>query len=261
MKLACCTWALTGPEETILDQIAAIGFQWIDIRSVDFTADASRAQITAHKLQLSCVGLSFALPAGVSFDSPEPAVRTAAIASATGGLRHAAALGASTAYIIPGLENEPRALARYAETLTTVADQAADLGIKLCVEHFPRRALPTVAGTLAYLQSINHPNLYLLFDIGHAQMSQEDPVAALYAAGDRLGYVHLDDNDGQQDLHWALLDGVLTRAVLSDTLTALRELNYTGGVSLELSPQIPDPRDALQRSWLVLEEARKGKHQ
>lgn len=259
MKLACCTWALAGPEAQILEQIAAIGFQWIDIRSVDFAGETSRAQIAASKLQLSCVGLSFALPAGSSFDSPEATARATAIATATQGLHHAAALGADRAYIIPGVDEGAQALTRYADAITAVADQAAALGIKLCVEHFPGRALPTISGTLAYLRGINHPNLYLLFDIGHAQMSQEDPVAALHAAGEQLGYVHLDDNDGQGDLHWALCDGVLTRAALHDTLAALDELQYTGGVSLELSPQLPDPHAALQRSWQILSEIGEGR--
>jgi len=114
-----------------------------------------------------------------------------------------------------------------------------------------------VTSTLVYLRGINHPNLYLLFDIGHAQITKEEPVAALHAAGDRLGYVHLDDNDGQRDLHWALLDGVLTRPVLRDTLAALDELHYTGGVSLELSSQLPDPHAAIQRSWQILTEVPK----
>ena len=75
------------------------------------------------------------------------------------------------------------------------------------VEHFPGKALPTAAGTLEYLSRLNHPNLYLLLDTGHLQMSKEDPAAVIAAAGDRLGYVHLDDNDGEADLHWPLLDG------------------------------------------------------
>lgn len=257
MKFACCTWALAGPEQSILDQLAQLGFAWIDIRAIDFTADKSRDLIAAYHMQLSCVGLSFALPPGTSLDSDDQAVRAAAIVGATNGLRHAAHLGADTTYIIPGLDTSPPALARYADAITTLADQAATLGIKLCIEHFPGRALPTVAATLAYLQGINHPNLYLLFDIGHAQIAKEEPVAALHATGDRLGYVHLDDNDGQGDLHWALLDGVLTRIRLHDTLRALTKLQYKGGVSLELSPQLPDPHAAIQRSWQILLEIQK----
>lgn len=254
MKFACCTWALAGPAEIILTQLAQLGFAWIDVRAIDFTADTSRDLIAAHGLRLSCVGLSFALPPGVTLDSADRTVRAQAIAAASTGLRHAAHLGADTTYIIPGLDASAPALARCTDTLTTLADEAATLGLKLCIEHFPGRALPTVTSTLAYLRSINHPNLYLLFDIGHAQMSKEEPVAALHAAEDRLGYVHLDDNDGQGDLHWALLDGVLTRTVLRDTLAALNQLQYTGGVSLELSPQLPTPYAAIQRSWQILTE-------
>lgn len=258
MKLACCIWALAGPEPMILDQLAAIGFSWVDIRSVDFRTETSRAQIEMRKLQLSCVGLSFALPAGVGFDSPGPDTQSTAVNIAIDGVHHAAQLGASAAYVIPGIDRSRQALARYADALSKVADQAAVLGIKLCVEHFPGRALPTVVDTLAYLRAINHPNLYLLFDIGHAQMSGEEPATALYAAGDRLGYVHLDDNDGQRDLHWALLDGVLTRRMLHDTFATLKTLNYLGGVSLELSPQLPNPHEAIQRSWTIIEEVQRG---
>lgn len=259
MKFACCTWALAGPEETTLDQLTQLGFSWIDVRAIDFTADTSHARIAAHGLQLSCVGLTFALPPGTSLDSADRAVRADAIAGAANGLQHAARLGADTTYLIPGLDASPRGLARYADAVMTLAAQAATLGIKLCLEHFPGRALPTIAATLDFLQMMHHPNLYLLFDIGHAQISKEEPVAALHAAGDRLGYVHLDDNDGQSDLHWALLDGVLTRTVLRDTLTALDNLPYSGGVSLELSPQLPDPHAALQRSWQILSEIQKDR--
>ena len=44
-------------------------------------------------------------------------------------------------------------------------------------------------------------------------MSGEDPEAVIANAGDRLGYVHLDDNDGLSDLHWSLLEGVMTEEI------------------------------------------------
>ena len=103
-------------------------------------------------------------------------------------------------------------------------------------EHFPGTALPTIADTLAFLRNVAHPNLYLLLDIGHAQMSNEDVPTAVADAGALLGYVHLDDNDGEGDLHWALLDGVLTKESLRQTFSALDAHGYEGGISLELNP-------------------------
>ena len=71
-------------------------------------------------------------------------------------------------------------------------------------------------------------------------MSKEDPAAVIAAAGDRLGYVHLDDNDGEGDLHWSLLEGVLTEKALAATFAALALSQYTGPASLE--PQSPTSR-------------------
>ena len=98
------------------------------------------------------------------------------------------------------------------------------------------------------MRAISHPNLYLLFDIGHAQISKEDPAAAIQAAGAQLGYVHLDDNDGVGDLHLGLTDGVLTEGVLQAALAALVNIGYDGEVSLELNPELEDPLTAIKKS-------------
>lgn len=257
MNLACCTWALSGADTHILDQIADMGCGWIDIRPADFTADASLAHMRSRSLRVSCVGLSFGIPARCSLDDGDAAAAAQGVAHGTRALDRAAALGAQTTYVVPSFDDDPAALQRFGASLRILADRAAEHGIKLCVEHFPGRALPTIGGTLAYLDALDHPNLHLLLDIGHAQMTDEpipDAIAAATAAG-RLGYVHFDDNDGENDLHWALLDGVLTPDMLRDTFTALREHGYSGNVSLELSPQLPDPADAVRRSWAVMKEA------
>jgi len=253
MKIACCTWALSGADVTVLDAIAAIGFDWIDLRPADFTAPASLERMQALPLHVSCMALSFGIPDSIRLDSANEDEVTEGLRHAAVGLTRAAQLGATTAYVVPEPDGDAAALSRYAKTLAALADRAAEYEIRICVEHFPGKALPTIAATLEYLRAIAHPNLYLLLDIGHAQMSNEDIPTAIANAGDRLGYVHLDDNDGQQDLHWALLDGVLTAAVLRDAFAALSTSGYEGTVSLELSPQLPDPRDALRRSWDVVQ--------
>lgn len=249
MKSACCCWALTGAEEDVLAQLAGIGVQWVDIRPQDFAAKTSRRVMQRLGLSVSCLGLSFGIPQGIAVDSGDKDEANVALHHTLWGLEYAAEMGASTAYIIPGLDSSAEALARYGDMLTTLADRAATLGLALAIEHFPGRALPTIAGTLAYLRALNHPNLYLLLDIGHAQMSKEDIPTAIANAGDRLAYVHFDDNDGVGDLHWALGDGLLTHEALAATYRALRASGYTGAVSLELSPQLPDPLDAIRRSW------------
>ena len=68
---------------------------------------------------------------------------------------------------------------------------------------------------------------------------------AVLAAGTRLGYVHLDDNDSVSDLHWPLLTGRLTAEMLDALLNVLDTDDYRGGVALELNPANADPVRAL----------------
>ena len=245
MDLSCCTWALTGSEEDALAALTAIGFRSIDVQAKTFVSQASRARIDDLGLSVSCLALCFNMEDGAALDG-STAAQQAALDHCREALDHAAALGADTAYVVPG--TDPAALPQFGEALGEVADFAAERAIRVGVEHFPGKALPTAVGTLEYLSSLNHPNLYLLLDTGHLQMSQEDPAAIIAAVGDRLGYVHLDDNDGEGDLHWALLEGVLTEEALAATFAALALSPYAGPVSIELSPQLSDPVAALTQS-------------
>ena len=85
----------------------------------------------------------------------------------------------------------------------------------------------------------------LLIDVGHCLISREDPAKLIRAAGSRLGYIHFDDNDGQDDLHWPLLTGVCTEAVLRDTTSTLAECGYQRTLCLELNSELPEPLENL----------------
>ncbi|MCA9988214.1 MAG: TIM barrel protein [Anaerolineales bacterium] len=248
VDLSCCIWALAGDEQTKLTEAARLGFRQIDIQPGMLADGAALALADSLGLTVRCVGLSFGLAADVALDSADEVARQAAIQQANDGLETAAQLGADAAYVVPTFDADPAALARYGASLQQLATAAAAHGIKVCIEHFPGRALPTAAATLAFIKGLGHDNLYLLLDLGHLQMSGEDPAAVIQAAGNRLGYVHLDDNDGVGDLHWALLDGVMTEASLGAALAALREVGYGGPLSLELSPRLPDVPTALTHS-------------
>ncbi len=248
MSLSCCIWALSGSEEEVLVRTAELGFTWIDIRPFAFAGKASRNRMRELGLQVSCVALSAGMPDGAALDSSDKEQVSVAMEYMDRALKYSVDLGASAVYVVPGTDADDATLARYAERLAEVATRAADVGLTLCVEHFPGKALPTVTGTLEFLDEIDHPNLYLLFDIGHAQMSGEDPTEAITRAGNRLGYVHLDDNDGVGDLHLGLTDGVLTEAALRQMFFALDGIGYDGPISLELNSNLPDPSAALKQS-------------
>ena len=252
MKYACCVWALTTPEADILSAMANLGFSWIDLQPNTFISPEATAQMQALNLQVSCVGASFGMPKKASLDHADDALRQTAVDHVLGSIDYANKMGATVVYVIPGLDDSADALKRYGESLIMVADKGAEVGLKIGIEHFPEKALPTATDTLAFIETLNHPNLHLLFDLGHIQISNEDPAAVIKAAGDKLAYVHLDDNDGVGDFHWSLLDGVMTKESLGQTFDALVEIGYEGAISLELSPNLENPVEALRVSQAIV---------
>lgn len=252
MRIACCIWALTESETDVLRQVRDIGFDTIDIQPMQQRSLECRLLAQELGLRVSCVGASFGIPDGAALDHAEPGGRQVAIDHVTAAIQHGSDIGADTVYVIPVADDEPAALERYRGSITQLADAAAQREIKLAIEHFPGTALPTALDTLAFIRQVDHDNLYLLYDSGHIQMSGEDPEAVIANAGDRLGYVHLDDNDGINDFHWSLLEGVMTDESLIATLRALDALGYQGALSLELSPALANPAKALRESRDVL---------
>lgn len=252
MTISCCTWALGGTEADVLTAIAQVGLRHIDHRPFDFRSAESRRLISDLELTPACMATGFGMPEGAALDAADAGARDTAVEHTRRALEYAHETGIRRAYLLPGEDSDGESLNRYGECVIKLADAAAGYGIKLCIEHFPGKALPTVQDTLDYIAKLGHDNLYLLFDIGHAQISKEVPAEAIAMAGDRLGYFHLDDNDGVSDLHWALCDGVLTEDVLKTTLAALDTIGYDGPVSLEMNPGLPDPLAATESGFRLV---------
>jgi sugar phosphate isomerase/epimerase len=251
--LAAFATSLPGDFATVLTQIVALGFTHVDLVA---EIDRPREQLEAladSGLLVSCMALGRNLPAGHTFDAADVGLRRAALESLQRQVADAARLGATTAYLIPGTLADETALTCFADGCTLLADYAAARMIRLCVEHVPGRALPTAARTLDWLEQVGHAQLGLLLDVGHCLISGEDAASVVRRAGARLGYVHLDDNDGVGDLHWPLLTGRLTLAQLGELVTALRTIGYHGALSLELNPANAEPLDALREGKARME--------
>jgi sugar phosphate isomerase/epimerase len=224
---------------------ADLGFTHVDVVALTERPMDHREALADAELLVACAAVGRGLPEGVSLDAGPVEARRTALEMMKQHVADAAQLGATHAYIIPGTDASPAALERFAEGCALLATYAAGRMVRLCLEHIPGRALPTVATTLTWLERLNHDNLSLLLDVGHCLISGEDAAATVRQAGSRLGYVHLDDNDGVGDLHWPLLTGRLTEDALASFLAALLAAGYRGTLALELNPNNPDPTLAL----------------
>ena len=192
------------------------------------------------------------MPEGAALDDVHPEARRLAIAHVRQGIREAEHLGITDVYVGPPGSDASASMAAYRESILVLADQSSRVGVRLGIEHFPGRGLPTVRSTLDFISNAGHENLYLLLDIGHNQIAGESPRASILAAGDRLMYVHVNDNDGQNDTHVGLLEGVQEEAWLRDAVLAVKEAAYVGPISVEVNQGIPDPQASARESLAIL---------
>jgi sugar phosphate isomerase/epimerase len=95
------------------------------------------------------------------------------------------------------------------------------------------------------VDAVNHPLVGACWDTGHAQRAQVDQPAALRMLGRRLKALHVNENDGQRDLHifpFTFRDANLR---WPDIMAALRDAGYTGDLTLEVGAAFDAVPDAL----------------
>ncbi len=247
--ISCCAWALPELNQLDLRRLREVGYELIDMRPDTFVEPEVESAAKELGMDVSCMSIHFDADA---LHSEDPRSVEAALGVVSRSCEQGVSLGANIAYVVPGQDSGEAALTKYGDALAKAAESAQAAGCRLCVEHFPGLSLPTALGTLEYLDTIGHPNLYLLLDLGHLQISSEDPVDVIECAGEQLGYVHLDDNDGKGDLHLPLLHGVMQEADLERTFAALRTVGYEDAVSLELSPKLINPLQSLEEGYQLV---------
>jgi sugar phosphate isomerase/epimerase len=236
-----------------LYKVARLGFTHVDMVAVAERSEDDREALASSGLLVSCMALGRDLPEGCALDEENPDKRLRAVLEVKKQIADAAQLGATHVYLVPCKDTDTKALRRFSDGCAELADYASGRMMQLCVEHVPGRALPSVAALLKWLEDADLADVKMLLDIGHCLITEEEPAQAVAQAGDRLGYVHLDDNDSIGDLHWPLLTGRLTYDMLDAFLAILKEFAYKGGVALELNPQNEDPVRALREGKEIFE--------
>ena len=121
-----------------------------------------------------------------------------------------------------------------AECLAPVLARAADAGCTLMIENIDD-AVPADRTELAAM--IDHPNLMVSLDTGHAELAHgryhAPPVVDFVrASAGRLGHVHLQDADGYADRHWHPGDG---RIPWAPVFAALAECTPAPRLILEVN--------------------------
>jgi sugar phosphate isomerase/epimerase len=253
MILSMLLNSLPLPCAAALQRAAALGFTHVDVVGRVERPEKDLEVLADTGLLVCCAAIGKGLPEGHALDALEVEPRRVALEMTKRQVDDASRLGATHAYLGPGTDYSSRARTYFDEACVLLADHAGQRKVRLCMEPVPGKPLASAADVLAWLERIGHPNLALLLDVGHCLLSGEEPARMVRQAGQRLGYVHLDDNDGVSDLHWPLLTGCLTEAILRATLAALTAQRYSAALTLELKPENPEPEEGLRKGKALLE--------
>lgn len=124
-----------------------------------------------------------------------------------------------------------------------VLERASSVGITVAVENMWGRhrdradmIVPNVCSTAEemcdYIDSLDSPYVTACLDLGHAGLVGERADAMIRTLGERLGALHIHDNDFLEDLHTFPYFGKMNFPLI---IEALREVGYAGDITFEPS--------------------------
>jgi L-ribulose-5-phosphate 3-epimerase len=135
--------------------------------------------------------------------------------------------------VLPVSESEAAAFDHLVEGLEDVLRHAETRGVTLGFEPEPGMFVDTFARFQELDERIRHPLFQLTIDVGHVHCLESGPVGDhIRAWGGRLVNVHIEDMARGVHEHLMFGDGTVD---FPDAIAALRDVDYQGGLNVELS--------------------------
>ena len=179
-----------------------------------------------------------------SWIEPDPNYRRIRVEHTKRALSLAKELGAPNITTEPGGPLAPgqsfeQGLDEFVRELRPVVEHAEREGVTLLVEPEPGLLIEKTEQYLAFAERLSSPMLGLNFDIGHQYCVGEDPAASVRKLAKHIRHVHLEDIAATR-VHHHLIPG--SGAIdFTSVLAALRAIDYSGWVTIELYPYVEDP--------------------
>ena len=201
-------WLQAGRDLELQDAVSHL------VLDSDWRSHAARirAELGDHPGRLGIHGPFW----GLTVMASDPAVRAVTVARLRRGLEFAAELGATHMVIHSPFDFFGHPLVAHTsstglgdqigvvhDTLREVVALAQSVGCTLMMENI-RDLNP--APLLSLVRSFGSESVRVSIDVGHAHLMQSrggpSPNHWIVEAGDLLGHLHLQDNDGMLDRHW-----------------------------------------------------------
>lgn len=261
------------PERTLEEKFALIaqveGISGVELKYPGDLDDLSRVKklLEQHQLQISAVNVSTKniehfRHGALSARSSES--RRKAVQLLKEGMDIAAELGiglVSNCPVMDGFDypfqvDHTRTWGFFIEGLRDVTAHRDDVTLLLESQpHDPnaRIMLNNVGKVLYAIAEVGSPNLGANLDVGHSLAAGEAPAesVALLARGDRLKYIHSNDNTGEGG-DWDMISGSVHFWHWVELVYTLKQVGYTGWVGADLAPRHISPGAAYSTNIMMI---------
>lgn len=130
-----------------------------------------------------------------------------------------------------------------AESIAKLAEECADIGVRVAIELLSPPQVGHSAALLLYLLAVaDHPNVGVCIDVNHI-FPPSSIVPTIRLLGPNVWTLHISDYDGVAERHWLPNQGVIDWPAL---INVLGEINYNGAFVYEVCFEAPNVAEGVQ---------------
>lgn len=242
---------LNYPIREVFSQLSHLGYDGIEISAAtecggfypsvvtDEKVRAVRELAQSFRLPIVSYDCELITPSGWNIASESQSVRRRTIDYVHSAISLAERMGAQFVVVVAGRATygvrKKNAWKWAVEGLQGCTSYAEGKHILLGLEHLTPlegNVVVTLDDVLQILEDVDSPNLVALLDTGHVGVVGESLVDYVFQLGEKLGHIHVDDNDGASDDH---LPPGLGSINFDPFFAALKKTGYEGYLSIEPS--------------------------
>jgi len=241
-KISIMIWTVFHglPFEERLEKVAEAGYHAVEL--VTETAKWTEADFRRYNKKREELGITFDTTCALRYGAGDPSVREGFLADVREQLRvmekiECPTLNVMSGNVVPGLSPEAQH-ASCVEGMKRAAELVEGKGVTLLLENIdleenPHYYMWSVPEAFKIIEEVNHPQVKVLYDLYHAQISGGNLIANLQRHIDKVGLLHVADVPGRHQPGTGEIDYL-------NIYKKLAELNYNRYVAMEFGP-IGDP--------------------
>lgn len=256
MRKAINIWSFTGKSlSTCMKLAKEAGFDGIEPvlnENGELGLNADDNELAALKSYTQEIGLSIhSLATGLywkySFTANDPAERENAVRIAKKQIRTAQKLGADTILVVPGLVKADvsyeTAYERALSAVSELAEEAEAAQVHIGLENVWNKFLLSPLEMRDFIDAVNSPFVGAYLDVGNV-LCNGYPEQWIRILGSRIKKVHFKDYKADAGI-FGFVDLLSGDVNWPEVMRALRETNYDGWVTAEITPAYQHHSDQL----------------